>query len=99
MHDEVTTKKKTKNQMADATKKATIDAGKDLPVAPRRRGGPLQFFTEVRRETSKVTWPSWKETYLTTIMVFIMVGVTMVFFFGVDLVLNYGERLLIGAAG
>jgi preprotein translocase subunit SecE len=99
MHDEVTTKKKTKNQMADATKKATIDAGKDLPVAPRRRGGPLQFFTEVRRETSKVTWPSWKETYLTTIMVFIMVGVTMVFFFGVDATLAYGERLLIGAAG
>ena len=97
MHDEVTTKKETKNQMADATKKATIDAGKDLPVAPRRRGGPLQFFTEVRRETSKVTWPSWKETYLTTIMVFIMVGLTMVFFLGVDFVLNQGEMLLIGA--
>jgi preprotein translocase subunit SecE len=53
----------------------------------------------VRREASKITWPSWKETYLTTIMVFIMVALTMVFFFGVDSVLAYGERLLVGAAG
>ena len=30
-------------------------------------------------------------------MVFIMVGLTVVFFFVVDTVLDYGERLLIGA--
>jgi hypothetical protein len=30
-------------------------------------------------------------------MVFIMVGLTMVFFAVVDLVLNYGELILIGA--
>ena len=58
---------------------------------------PLQFLQEVRREMSKVTWPTWKETWLTTVMVFIMVGLTMVFFFVVDFVLNYGEMLLIGA--
>ena len=62
-------------------------------------GEAMQFFQEVRREMSKVTWPSWKETWLTTMMVFIMVGFTMVFFFVVDTVLAYGERLLIGAAG
>jgi preprotein translocase subunit SecE len=84
--------------MADTTKKTADTAGKDLP-APRRRGNPLSFFVEVRRETSKVTWPSWKETWLTSMMVFIMVGITMVFFFGVDALLAYGERLLIGAAG
>ena len=44
----------------------------------------------------KVTWPSWKETYLTTIMVFIMVGVTMVFFLAVDLALAYGRCQLMG---
>ncbi len=53
----------------------------------------------MRREASKVTWPSWKETWLTSVMVFIMVGITMMFFFGVDFVLAYGERLLIGAVG
>ena len=82
--------------MSDATKKPSEETG-DLPVA--RRVGPVQFFQQVRREMSKVTWPSWKETWLTTVMVFIMVGLTMVFFFGVDFVLAQGERLLIGATG
>jgi preprotein translocase subunit SecE len=45
----------------------------------------------------KVTWPSIRETYLTTIMVFIMVALTMVFFFAVDSVLSYAEQFLIGA--
>ena len=85
--------------MVDATKKTAAEAGKELPAPVRRRGTPLTFFSEVRREVSKVTWPSWKETWLTSTMVFIMVGVTMVFFFGVDALLAYGERLLIGAAG
>ena len=84
--------------MVDVTKKSVIEADAEAPV-PRRRTSPLQFFQEVRRETSKVTWPSWKETWLTTMMVFIMVGFTMVFFFVVDTVLAYGERLLIGASG
>jgi preprotein translocase subunit SecE len=81
--------------MAEATKK-TLDGGDGKDLLVRRRGGPLQFFLEVRREMSKVTWPTWKETYLTTIMVFIMVILTMIFFYVVDFVLSYGERLLIG---
>ena len=87
--------------MADTTKK-TMDAGtggKELPApAPRARRGLIQFIREVRREgIDKVTWPTFKETYLTTMMVFIMVALTMVFFFVVDWLLAYGERLLIGA--
>ena len=82
--------------MADVTKKTVSEDEAELS-APRRRTSPLQFFQEVRREMSKVTWPSWKETWLTTMMVFIMVGLTMVFFFVVDGILNYGELLLIGA--
>ncbi len=82
--------------MVDVTKKTDVDADGEVPVA-RRRVSPMQFFQEVRREMSKVTWPSWKETWLTTMMVFIMVGLTMVFFAVVDFVLNYGEMLLSGA--
>jgi len=78
------------------TKKPGVEVDAE-PPAPRRRVSPMQFFQEVRREMTKVTWPSWKETWLTTMMVFIMVGLTMVFFFVVDLVLQYGEYLLIGA--
>ena len=81
--------------MADLVKK-TDETGDDAPV-PARRVGVIEFFQQVNRERKKVTWPTLRETYLTTIMVFIMVGTTMVFFAGVDLVLNYGEELLIGA--
>jgi preprotein translocase subunit SecE len=82
--------------LAEVTKKTADNAGKDVP-APLRRGGAIQFFREVQRETSKVTWPTWKETWLTTVMVFIMVGLMMMFFFVVDWLLAFGERWLIGA--
>ncbi len=72
------------------------ETSKDTSPAPVRRGGPFQFFTEVRREASKVTWPSWKETYLTTIMVFIMVVLSMMFFALVDYALGIGLNMLLG---
>ncbi len=54
----------------------TSASGKELSApAPRASRGVFQFFREVRREGSKVTWPSWRETWLTTMLVFIMVGV------------------------
>jgi preprotein translocase subunit SecE len=84
--------------MAELTKKTGDGAGADAPP-PARRVTPVEFFQQVRREMKKVTWPSWKETWLTTMMVFIMVGFTMVFFFVVDTALAFGERFLIGAAG
>ena len=86
--------------MADQKKKKAAEgAAKDVPAPAVKRTGPIQFVQEVRREVSKVTWPTFRETWLTTVMVFIMVGMTMVFFFGVDWTLAMGERLLIGAAG
>jgi len=72
------------------------ETSKEVTAAPVRRTGPIQFFSEVRREASKVTWPTWKETYLTTILVFIMVAVSMVFFAVVDYLLGYGLNLLLG---
>ena len=72
------------------------NASKDVSTAPPRRTGMLQFFQEVRRETGKVTWPTWKETWLTTVMVFIMVVLVMIFFFVVDTILGLGVRLLLG---
>ena len=86
--------------MADTTKKnADAGGGKDLPAPVRRRGGLIALYGETVREMKKVTWPTWKETKWTTIMVFVMVLVTVLFFFFVDTVLAWGERLLIGAVG
>ena len=53
---------------------------------------PFEFLQEVRAETSKVTWPSRRETLLTTVMVLAMVVVAMTFFFVVD----QGLRLAVG---
>src|SRR4051794_41766805 len=43
---------------------------------------PFKFMQEVRQETNKVTWPSRKETGITTAMVFIFAALAAgVFFF------------------
>ncbi len=57
---------------------------------------PAEFVRQVRQETSKVTWPTRKETMVTTIMVFIMAAVMAVFFLGVDQVLSYLIKLILG---
>jgi len=74
------------------------ETSKDTTPTPVRRVNPLTFFAEVRREASKVTWPSWRETYLTTIMVFIMVLISMTFFAVVDYMLGVALNLILGVA-
>ena len=60
------------------------------------RIAPQEFLRQVRQETSKVTWPTRKETAVTTGMVFVMVTVMAIFFFFVDQILAFGVRLLLG---
>ena len=50
---------------------------------------PLKFLQEVRSETDKVTWPSRRETAITTVMVFIMVAVASIFFLAADQVIRF----------
>ena len=57
---------------------------------------PMQFLQEVRREVSKVTWPTRKETTVSTIMVFIFVTIAAAFFFLVDQALAVLVRLVLG---
>lgn len=57
---------------------------------------PLQFFRQVRQETSKVTWPTRKETMVSTVMVFVMVVIAALFFFAVDQILSAGVKLVFG---
>jgi preprotein translocase subunit SecE len=57
---------------------------------------PAEFAREVRRETAKVTWPSRKETFVTTGMVFLMVVMASIFFLIVDQIMAQGVRLLLG---
>jgi preprotein translocase subunit SecE len=57
---------------------------------------PIEFFQQVRQEVSRVTWPSRKETMITTAMVFVMVFIAAVFFFVVDQMFSSGVRLIFG---
>ncbi len=57
---------------------------------------PGQFIRQIRQETAKVTWPSRKETMVTTMMVFIMVALAAVFFLVVDQVLSFVVSLALG---
>jgi preprotein translocase subunit SecE len=50
---------------------------------------PFQFIDEVRQETSKVTWPSWKEVWITTAMVLVMVALTSIFFLLADMMIGW----------
>ena len=60
---------------------------------------PVQFARQVRQEAAKVTWPSRKETLITTATVFVMVILVAIFFFLVDQVLGFAVRLLFGVGG
>ncbi len=57
---------------------------------------PFEFIHQVRQEVAKVTWPSCKETLISTGMVFVMVFLAAVFFFVLDQVLHYIVRLIMG---
>ncbi len=60
---------------------------------------PGQYIREVRQEVSKVTWPTRKETMVTTIMVFVMVFLAAGFFFVVDLILGGIVKFILGLGG
>ena len=57
---------------------------------------PGEFIRQVRAETSKVHWPTRKETVSTAIMVLIMTALLAVFFFGVDAIFSTVVRFLLG---
>ena len=60
---------------------------------------PAQFVRQVRQEVSKVTWPTRKETGVTTATVFVMVLLVAVFFFLVDQIISVGVRAILGIGG
>ncbi len=60
---------------------------------------PFTFLQQVRAETSKVTWPSRRETVISTIMVLIMVFLAAVFFFVADQALGFVVGWILNVGG
>lgn len=71
------------------------------PAAVKKPFNPAQFSKEVRAEARKITWTSRKETWITTVMVAIMVILASIFFFVVDFLLSQGlsQFLKLATAG
>ena len=90
-----------KQRAAKAAAVTAAPAGQSAaaaPAAPKKPFNPAQFFAEVRAEGRKITWTSRKETWITSVMVFIMVVIAALFFFGVDALLSFLVGLLLKLA-
>ena len=57
---------------------------------------PFKFLQQVRTETEKVTWPTRRETLITTAMVFVMVALASIFFLLVDQVIRITVTFVLG---
>ena len=57
---------------------------------------PFKFLQEVRAEGQKVTWPTRKETTVTTMMVFVMVFIAAIFFLAADQIMRLAVSFLLG---
>ena len=63
------------------------------------KANPAQFVQEVRQEAAKVTWPTRKESGISTAMVFVFVIVSALVFMLVDWLLQIGVRAVLGFGG
>ncbi len=77
-----------------------------VAAAPAKSGGGLiqalantpKFFREVRAEARKITWTSRSETWITSVMVAIMVVLAALFFWGVNTICNFAITFLLKIA-
>ena len=57
---------------------------------------PFVFLQQVRADTAKVTWPSRRETVISTVMVLAFSVLAMAFFFVADIAIGYAIDLILG---
>jgi preprotein translocase subunit SecE len=74
------------------------DEGPRFNLLDSIRGLP-KFAAEVRAEARKVTWTSWRETWITSVMVGVMVILTSLFFFLVDAFFSFATSQLLKLGG
>lgn len=59
----------------------------------------MKFLADVRTEAQRVTWPTRRETLITTGLVLAMAALTAAFFFIVDQLIGIAVRSLFGLGG
>jgi preprotein translocase subunit SecE len=85
-------------QKGTAWSVSSFKVGRGTPIGLQRMAkiSPFKFLQEVRAEAQKVTWPTRKETTVTTIMVFVMVFIASIFFLLADQVMRVAVSFLLG---
>ncbi|WP_199751881.1 MULTISPECIES: preprotein translocase subunit SecE [unclassified Asaia] len=94
----VTTPKHGSQQSSPSKGGASKDAPKPSSK-PAARFNLVQYLKDVRTEATRVTWPTRRNTLVTTGAVLAMAALTSVFFFVVDQVIGLGVRELFGVGG
>lgn len=61
-----------------------------------KTANPFVFLQQVRSEASKVTWPSRRETMISTLMVLVFAVIASIFFFAADQLMAFGIELILG---
>ena len=75
--------------------KSSGGGGTKASSRPPEKVGPVKFVAQTRQEAAKVTWTTWKETWTTTIMVFIVVALFGAFFLLTDGILSTATKFLL----
>jgi preprotein translocase subunit SecE len=73
------------------------DAVLEPEVTFMAKTNPFSFLQDVRTEASKVTWPSRRETLITTGLVLAMVVVSSLFFLFTDTIIRWSLGIILGA--
>lgn len=83
-----------------AARTAAVMATPSAAVAerPKKKTTPAQFAQEVRAEARKITWTTRQETWITSVMVGIMVVMAALFFWGVNTLCNLAITTLLKLA-
>jgi preprotein translocase subunit SecE len=68
-------------------------------VLENKMANPFQFAREVREEVNKVSWPSRRETIVTTVMVLIMAVAAAIFFMLADQIISKLVKIVLGFGG
>ena len=55
----------------------------------------MQYVREVRREVRNTTWTSRQETLVSTILVAVLTGIAVLFFWGVDGIIQWIVNILL----
>src|ERR1700741_1658253 len=80
---------------AAKTAAAMTSSSPVAPSAPKKKTSPAQFFREVRAEARKITWTSRRETWITSVMVAIMVVMAAAFLWVIDWFFGTGMALIL----